>query len=209
MGITSRKKRVLKKEIPHLRDTSLIIIASEGEVTEKAYFESVLFNSTRVQVKVLETEIGFSSLKAVYRRLRDFKKKYQLYNSDKLWLVIDRDRWEVKNLSTIASDTRKLGAGLAMSNPCFELWLYLHFAEWTGGAISSGEIENCLRVLLGSYNKSAPPISKLSGKVADACSRAEQMDSNPRHRWPDNPGSHVYRLVKEINALTGNRSDCQ
>ena len=47
------------------------------------------------------------------------------------------------------------------------------------------------------------------GEVADACSRAEQMDNNPQYRWPENHGSHVYRLVKDINALTGNRSDCQ
>lgn len=50
MGITSRKKRPLKREIPHLRDTRLIIIASEGAVTEKKYFvSSVLIPERWVQ----------------------------------------------------------------------------------------------------------------------------------------------------------------
>lgn len=65
MGLTSRKKRPLKREISHLRDASLIIIASEGEVTEKVYFESYLFESMRVQVRVLETRMGISSPTAV------------------------------------------------------------------------------------------------------------------------------------------------
>lgn len=78
MGITSRKKRPLKREIPHLRDTRLIIIASEGAVTEKKYFESSLFHSRRIQVKVLETEGGHSSPESVLNRLRAFKKEFQL-----------------------------------------------------------------------------------------------------------------------------------
>ena len=160
-----------------------------------------MFNSRRVQVRVLETIGGTSSPAAVLRRLREFKREYQLNQSDKLWLVIDRDRWEVRNLSAVARETGKLGAGLAVSNPCFELWLYLHFADWIGEAISSRDIENSLRSLLGSYNKSAPPVERLFGKVAEACSRAEQMESNPASRWPENPGSRVYCLVKEINNL--------
>jgi len=205
MGITSRKKRPLRREIPHLRDTRLIIIASEGAVTEKKYFESSLFHSRRIQVKVLETEGGHSSPESVLNRLRAFKKEFQLSSSDRLWLAIDRDRWKEKNLHIISANSRKMGAGLAVSNPCFELWLYLHFEEWAEGCVSSGEIEKELRALLGSYNKSAPPIELLSGKIGDASRRAEEMDLNQSLRWPENPGSHVYRLVKEINNLSGNR----
>ncbi len=36
------------REIPHQRDTRLIIIAAEGEITEKQYFESELFYNHRV-----------------------------------------------------------------------------------------------------------------------------------------------------------------
>lgn len=60
MGITSRRKRPLDRKIPHLRDTNLIIIAVEGEKTEKQYFESNFFQRKRVQVKVLETKEGLS-----------------------------------------------------------------------------------------------------------------------------------------------------
>ena len=38
MGLTSRKKRPLSRDVSHLRDASLIIIDSEGEITEKVYF---------------------------------------------------------------------------------------------------------------------------------------------------------------------------
>ena len=42
-----------------------------------------------------------------------------------------------------------MGAGLAVSNPCFELGLYLHYEEWAEGRVSSGEIEKELRALQG------------------------------------------------------------
>ena len=68
-ALTSRRKRPLDRDVPHLRDTRLIIIASEGEKTEKQYFESGLFGNRRVQVKVLETQDGRSAPNWVLARL--------------------------------------------------------------------------------------------------------------------------------------------
>jgi hypothetical protein len=38
MSFTSRKKRPLDRRVEHVKDTSLIVIATEGEKTEKIYF---------------------------------------------------------------------------------------------------------------------------------------------------------------------------
>ena len=48
MGMTSRRKRPLDHAIPHQRDTRLIIIATEGEKTERQYFS--MFRNVRVRV---------------------------------------------------------------------------------------------------------------------------------------------------------------
>ncbi len=40
-------------------------------------------------------------------------------------MVVDVDRWE--NLDEIVSRCIKEGFRAAVSNPCFELWLLLHF----------------------------------------------------------------------------------
>jgi hypothetical protein len=48
MGLIARRKRRLNRRVEHLRDTRLVIIAAEEEVTEAQYFS--LFESPRVQV---------------------------------------------------------------------------------------------------------------------------------------------------------------
>jgi len=73
MSLTSRRKRPLDHTVAHLRDTRLIVIATEGEKTEKQYFS--MFQSLRVQVRVLHTEEGFSAPKHVFDRLSDYRRQ--------------------------------------------------------------------------------------------------------------------------------------
>ena len=75
MSLTTRRRRPLNRNIPHPRDTRLVIIATEGEKTEKSYFESRLFMSLRIQIKVLETRSGRSSPNHVLNRLKEFARK--------------------------------------------------------------------------------------------------------------------------------------
>ncbi len=201
MSITSRKKRPLNRNIPSFRDTTLIVIASEGEKTEKLYFESQIFQSRRIQVKVLETVSGHSSPNHVLKRLKAFAKEVDLQPTDQFCLMVDRDRWPESLLSHVCSQAvkgRKQRVNLSISNPSFELWLYLHHDEWNNGEVSSRDIENALREKIGNYNKSNLDIAFFEGKVEIAAQRAITMDQSPNTRWPNNPGTHVYRVIKEI-----------
>lgn len=205
MGITSRRKRPLDRTVQHLRDTRLVIIAAEGEKNEKQYFESELFGNRRVQVRVLHTTRGESAPEHVKERLRKFEQETDLQPDDQLWLVIDVDRWRGKKLSNVCSwaaqrRNRPL-VQLAISNPCFDIWLYLHFADWNAGRVSSKQIQPMVRKYLGREYKSTLKISALKPGVDDAICRAESLDAKPEQRWPDNPGTHVYRLVRAIQSM--------
>lgn len=204
MGITSRRKRPLDRTIPVLRDARLVFIAAEGEKTEKQYFESTIFRSTRVQVKVLETKNGESSPRHVLRRLREFVRETDLEPDDQLWLMVDTDRWPDEQLAEVCADALRIRGDtrLAISSPCFELWLYLHLDEWTAGPISLCRgIKDAIRSLLGSYNESNLELEHFQDGVADAITRAESMDVDPDSRWPENPGTHVYKVVEAIYEL--------
>ncbi len=204
MGLTSRQKRPLDRQISSFRDTRLIIIAAEGEKTEKQYFESKLFDNRRVQVKVLPAEDGKSAPKHVYERLKEYTENFDLQRNDQLWLVVDRDHWPDAQLSEVCSHAvghRRIRCQPAISNPCFELWLYLHHADWTLGPKTSSEVVQGLRTLLGSYNKSKLDIDRYSNGIDDAVRRSKGMDKQPKGRWPDNPGTHVYNLVEAIRRL--------
>lgn len=198
MTLTSRRKRPLDRTIPHLKDTSLIIIAAEGEKTEKKYFESDIFRSHRVQVKVLETHNGLSAPQHVLKRLKTFAKDVDLQSDDQLWLMVDKDRSSDALLSGVCTTARSLNVKLAVSNPSFELWLYLHLDDWTDGIISSVDMKRAIRSKLGSYNESNIDIDTFKNGINDAIKRSQKLDTNPDHRWPSNPGTHVYRVVVEI-----------
>ncbi|MEI7833080.1 MAG: RloB family protein [bacterium] len=204
MPQTSRIKRPLDRTVPHLRDTRLIIIATEGEKSEKQYFEDEVFKHRRVQVQVLPTIDGKSASKYVLARLKEYQSKFNLQENDQLWMVVDKDRFPDSHLHEVVEEMKD-GCGhaisLAVSTPCFELWLYLHHAAWTNGALSSKEMEKNIRKLLGGYNKAKIDMSKYRGGIEAAIARAKMLDTNPRGPWPQNPGTRVYKLVEAIQAL--------
>lgn len=203
MSLTSRRKRPLDHTVDHLRDTRLIIIAAEGEKTEKQYFS--MFRNLRVQVKVLHTEGGHSSPKHVFERLAEYKKTYDVKGDDQLWLVIDVDRWTPQMLSDIATGCLQKTFGLAVSNPCFEIWLYLHRGDIApGSSLTKQQLEQRLKDTLGTFNKSNLNLDHYRDHVQDAIDRAIDLDTAPNDRWPSTAGTHVYKVASAIlNLLNG------
>ena len=213
MSITSYRPKSLsrKQEKDKLRDARLVVIAAEDTYAAKQYFDSDLFQSNRIKIEVLETpntddqgtEITKSSPDAVEHRLRNYIEKYDLNDDDILCIMVDRDRWPEKMLSDISRKTfrrKRKNILLAVSNPCFELWLFLHVSEWNSAikTISSQKMTCMLREKLGSYNKTNLNIDDYRGHVLVACEKARKMDVNPENRWPQTIGTHVYRLIDEI-----------
>jgi hypothetical protein len=188
------------------RDTKLFIVATEGKETEKQYFG--MFKSTRIKVEILATtEDGKSAPEYVLERLDKFKERYDLSKDDMLWLVSDVDRWRDKKLSSVCSQARQKGYNLAISNPCFEVWLTLHFED-----INTQEDKDCdefkkrLRIILGSYNGSNLDISAYKPNTKDAVNRAKNLHPSSQQDWPPTLGTHVYRLVEILLKSLG--SDC-
>ena len=63
--------------------------------------------------------------------LEEFNSEFKLKQGDQLWLVIDRDpqSWKEKQIALIGRECSRRKYYLALSNPCFELWLLLHFED--------------------------------------------------------------------------------
>lgn len=198
MSLTSRRRRPLDRSVKYLRDTRLVIIATEGRKTEQQYFS--LFQSLRVQVKVLPTgDDNRSSPDQVLDRLRTFHEEYDLGGGDELWLMVDVDRWGDAKLAQIAREATQTGFKLAASNPCFEVWLLFHYVESIVNSSRCRDIESRLRqVLGGSYNKSRLNLEQFSDRVETALVHSQQGDKHPRSRWPHQVGSHVYRVVNNL-----------
>ena len=204
MSLTSRKPRPLDRGVPYQRDTRLIIIATEGRKTEEQYFN--IFRDTRIQVKVLSTgEDNRSAPNHVIDRLNSFKEEYQISNNDELWLMVDVDQWGDRNLSQIVQEASQRTYGLAVSNPCFEVWLLCHYETPKATLGNCQSVEGALKNTLGgSYNKSNLDRSFFSGRVASAIQNAKNLDGNSNDRWPQAIGTHVYKVVNSIQGLNPN-----
>jgi len=181
-----------------VRDAKLFIIAVEGEHTERQYFS--LFGNSRVHVKVLPAgKDGLSAPTHVLQRLTAFEEGYGLNVDDERWLVCDFDRWglaHVKSVTKIALDRHYQ---LALSNPCFELWLRLHFADVDMADTNCQALKSRLQDELGGYNWTNLDLSKFdAANMLIAIARSRALDKDINRRWPDFPGTHVYKLVEKL-----------
>lgn len=198
MALTSRRKRPLNRTIPHLRDTKLIIIATEGKKTEKQYFD--LFRNVKVQILVVTADDNLSAPEYVLEKLDKFRNDFQIDDNDELWLMTDVDRWGSKKLSEISKLCNQKDYQLAISNPCFEIWLYLHFSDIDKVKIKDcSSVKKLLKIHLGSYNSSNLNIEEFRPYVEIAIERAKNLHENNNERFPASIGSHVYKVIEKIN----------
>ncbi len=183
----------------NVRDSRLIVIATEGEKTEKQYFEN-LFDSPNIQVKILETKPDDGSApRYVFERLDAYQKSCDIQGDDELWLMTDVDRWEVKELKTVCRLAKQKGFFVAISNPCFELWLRLHFAEADVNDTICKALKARLKAELGSYNWAKLDLKLYTAEnVALAIQRAQALDQDATAMWPQFPGTHIYKLAQRL-----------
>lgn len=201
------------------RDARLIVIASEGKDTERIYFKALAkeYTNPRVHVHILERSVdeqNNSSPEHVLKQLNDYKSQYELEADDELWLVVDKDRWTEAMLSRVATEcSQEVAMHMALSNPCFELWLLLHIEDvasltpeeqmlWMENRRKSKNADPYLKVRLrqkiGSYHESSYDTLALIAHVEDAIERARALDKNPADRWPQTLGTRVYLLTESI-----------
>ena len=119
-------------------------------------------------------------------------------------MIIDFDKWPLRNLENISEQCLQDRFFLAVSNPCFELWLLLHLREITEDdhkrLNNCDKVEREIRNMLGSYNKSNINTSDFLPHLNDAIDRAKNLDNGPNSRWPNSLGTRVYKVAEKIIA---------
>ena len=207
------------KRISGVRDASLVVVATEGEKCEPVYFETLKrsdqFHNLKIHLELLPSEDGRTSPKYVLDKLNNFKKEYKLKEDDELWLVVDRDfkSWTQAELSLCNKECRQKGIKFCISNPCFELWILLHFMDVDSKNKSykekllrnektSKRTFNELKIIekRGRYNKSSPDYTDLIDKTELAMSRAAKLTKNNTVNLFDELGSDINLLVARIIA---------
>ena len=115
---------------------------------------------------------------------------------DEVWGVVGVDEYPA--LPDARGQARDNGIKLAISNPCFELWLLLHFRE-QNAHIERHAVAKLLRNYIRDYQKHVP-FGALRDGYSEAVQRARKLDT--RHieigAEGDNPSTNVYILTERI-----------
>ncbi len=166
----------------------------------------------------------FRLSKILKRLLKQAKDDYNFKNSDEFWLIIDRDDWESIHKISFDELAKECEAEanffLALSNPCFELWLLLHrkkissFSDQEQDSIFRNPridenwnevpggnrtyLEKILSNECNGYSKKRVRTSDFIPHIAIAISNAEELHADKFEKYPSQCGTHVYLLVKKL-----------
>jgi len=179
MSLTSRKARPLTRENSHFRDDRLFLVACDDTYAPEQYFG--FFDLRRVKIFVLSSTDNNSHAKHALDRLLAYIKDIE--EDDELWMLLDVDHCLTGThqhpFVLQLQEAHQRGIRIALSNPCFELWLLLHYVDESKvkNLTTAGETIQMLREYLPDYSKKSLvrhhyPFSL----VAEACRRAARLN---------------------------------
>lgn len=181
---------------------TIIRVLTEGRVTEPNYID-VLKQKYRdsFEIEVMKGDAG-SSPKILVDLARKYQKRRDKNNPefDEIWCIFDVDQHQ--NLKSVIQEARDSNIKIAISNPCFELWLVWHYKDQTA-PIKSHDIQKVaqdLGILKGKHLTENGK-NKVREKYEDAKSRAQRLEK--RHTcdgaksWK-NPSSQMWKFVDRL-----------
>lgn len=186
------------------RQIRQILVFVEGRRTEDGYFKH-WGRRNRSKVIVNVHEFNGDPLSLVRRAVAE--QKYERYEEkhrrgqphDEIWCVFDVDAHERMAEAVELAVTHNIN--VAVSNPCFELWLVLHYQGQTA-FIEGHAVQRLAKAHLKCGKAlSVQALEALTSRYDEAVKRAKALDakhegdgSPPR----SNPSSEVWRLVERI-----------
>jgi hypothetical protein len=197
-------ERKSARQAPFRNPRKKILVVCEGEKTEPQYLKQFAKSHRDAIVDVeLAPEIGVPlSVVREARRLKKLaiaasKREGDPYlRNDAVWAVFDVD--EHPHVPEALGMARQNGIKVALSNPCFELWLVLHHRD-APGMIHRHDVTGMLGEFITGYDKTVDFDHYRDG-YGRAVERARALDAlaselKEPHR---NPTTGVYLLTESI-----------
>ena len=179
----ARKERVSRGKT--MRPNYFVFCEGESEV---AYTE-MLRSHYRLPIHIIAKKTLQNVTTALVERCKEV---YVQTASDRTYLMYDLDVAEI--LERLQKVT---GAELLCSNPCFELWLLLHY-QAVKVQMSSEDCVKKLKTVAKQYKKGVladEMVKQLNDNASKAIERAKDLKEY------GNPSTTVYLLVKELDRL--------
>jgi hypothetical protein len=202
-----RTQRSLRRAAATRSPKRKFIIYSEGKNTEPDYFHAVRRDllGALVDIEIIEAAgVPMTIAERACERSTAMKRrrgrKSSFEEGDQVWAVFDRD--EHPKVSEAIERCRVGHVGVAFSDPCFELWLILHFNDFDRSD-DRHQVQAELAKVCKSYDpngRKSADFSKFMPKLLDAEERAarqlvrREAEGQPARR----PFTTVFGLTQEM-----------
>ena len=207
MGRRDRTRRPAR-QLAFREPKPVVLVVTEGKATEPDYlkgFANALRNP-RVKIKVVggagvpKTIVDLAKDEKEANERRANRARDENIRYDEVWCVFDVDQHpRIPDAKQMARDN---GIEVAISNPCIELWLLLHFAEQPGMQ-DRRRMRKILKQHVPDYDKHVD-YARYAGGYKAAVDRARRLDESARADNDEgrNPTTGVWRLTESIRSGT-------
>jgi len=202
----------MRRPSPQSGTGKTILIVTEGAKTEPQYLQCL-----REKLKLMAADIRITkadgtdpvsvvndAIRLRNERKREARRSY-LVEYDSVWAVFDTERIDTNELLNDACQRAKANKiNIALSNPCFEYWLLLHYEYTTKQFIKCANVIRHLKdEHLSNYDKGNYPVEQFISRISTAVKYSEQCRRHHASVGGDrNPSTDVDLLVREMNAAT-------
>ncbi|BCB76058.1 RloB family protein [Phytohabitans flavus] len=157
--------------------------------TEPDYFDGLRkqIRGQTVTIKVRQQGVSPKQLVQAAAAYRDRKPG----SFDEVWCVVDVDQFDIEAAVT---EARRNDINLAVSNPCFELWLLLHHAECRAHCAGYEDVLVRLKKHVPGYDKARLDFADHVAGIGDATKRAKELGGD----HTQNPSTGMWRLVEMV-----------
>jgi len=198
------RERKPSRRNPFRNPKPVILIVCEGRNTEPDYFEGLVseFRNPRVDIELVGGKGTPKTLVAVAKEYREKalskadKEGDENLAYDDVWCVFDRDdHLDIPDAFQMARDN---GIQIAFSNPCFELWLLLHFRDQPGMKHRDAII-TLVKEEIEEYDTDSKhvDINKFINGYSNAIQRSKRLSlfADDQRLWDRNPYTDVHKLT--------------
>ncbi|HEX6356898.1 RloB family protein [Actinophytocola sp.] len=187
----TRRENRRTRRAPVREERSQILVVCGAKATEPEYFRGLKKERRNPAVKVVVEAKGVDPVSLV----RFAAQKRDMMGCDEVWCVIDVDEFDVPKALVAAAQKR---VSLAISNPCFEYWLLLHFELCTAPLTCYDDVEPRLIRHVPRYHKSSLRFADFAPGVDDAVQRARGRCDDVGTEHSRNPSTGVWALVRQV-----------
>jgi hypothetical protein len=205
--VNARNRQRRQGRRPPFRDPKpTILVISEGKETEPEYLYGFVraCHNPRVKVEVVHKHGDPKFLVENAKRRKESADQAAAREEDEnlaydaVWCVFDVDANARAAIAAAEQLAQRSGIGTAISNPCFELWLLLHFRE-NPGMQDRAKMQMMLSNHVPQYDKHVDYATYSAG-YEQAVARATRMAESAEKDGDSgrNPTTGVYKLTELI-----------